>query len=102
LRLRTSSSTLFPYTTLFRSWFNEERQRHAGTRNRIPNQVENERSLFPFASDLYLDLSATRPLQQVGDFGGVESFRAFIVHFQDGDRKSTRLNSSHSQISYAV
>src|SRR3989475_9278497 len=39
-------------------------------------------------------------------FSGVSFFASFYLLFafdwQQGDRKSTRLNSSHSQISYAV
>src|SRR5205085_4810243 len=56
---RPPSSTLFPYTTLFRSW-------RAG------------------------------PLCSLGGWRGL-LFRGCLL-----DRKSTRLNSSHSQISYAV
>src|SRR5688572_31913593 len=71
---RPPRSTLFPYTTLFRS---------------LPQIVAVE--------DLPLDRVdrlqvAHDPLRRVaGGSGGV-----------DRDRKSTRLNSSHSQISYAV
>src|SRR5688572_31292172 len=58
---RPPRSTLFPYTTLFRS------------RNKV--------------------------------FNGKWGFVTFVDNgrvWQPGDRKSTRLNSSHSQISYAV
>src|SRR6266478_7492544 len=61
---RPPRSTLFPYTTLFRS--------HA---------------LAPAPS-----WRGTRPHGPCVD----------AVRHLDGDRKSTRLNSSHSQISYAV
>src|SRR2546430_6009205 len=61
---RPPRSTLFPYTTLFRSC-----RSHPG----IGHQL--------FESKRYALL--------------------FLVKFQK-DRKSTRLNSSHSQISYAV
>src|SRR5688572_32002483 len=63
---RPPSSTLFPYTTLFRST----------TPNPTPDRFE----------ELLVELTAQRLIT-----------RAII-----GDRKSTRLNSSHSQISYAV
>src|SRR5256885_10011273 len=66
---RPPRSTLFPYTTLFRSW-------------------RRERALPP-AGDAFQ--SADRA---VGDDGGAG--RACR------DRKSTRLNSSHLVISYAV
>src|SRR2546430_3781130 len=57
---RPPRSTLFPYTTLFRSFFHKKGHR--------------------------------------------EELRAFVAAVKHGveDRKSTRLNSSHSQISYAV
>src|SRR5688572_19321538 len=43
--------------------------------------------------------TATQPNNLVGKIMGVEPQQ---VPSKDGDRKSTRLNSSHSQISYAV
>src|SRR5947209_13408172 len=61
---RPPRSTLFPYTTLFRSF----RDRKAGK-----------------TSDRYGRGSARRPVQSIPQ-----------------DRKSTRLNSSHANISYAV
>src|SRR2546430_4193774 len=68
---RPPRSTLFPYTTLFRS---QPRER----------PVDFDRREKP---DQHLELRPVRPRdEQVGP----------------GDRKSTRLNSSHSQISYAV
>src|SRR2546430_8806840 len=63
---RPPRSTLFPYTTLFRSPGN-----HQSTR---------------------FGLFAAAPLIQPGQMAAAAST----------DRKSTRLNSSHSQISYAV
>src|SRR5438309_6780975 len=61
---RPPRSTLFPYTTLFRSlgWSNAQNQRHRHNKNN-----------WAVASRWFLQ-----------------------------DRKSTRLNSSHSSISYAV
>src|SRR2546427_5499448 len=77
---RPPRSTLFPYTTLFRS---RERATVAlGLRQ--PGRAEEH--------------EAGRPL-------GVEDRRlgGDVPAHRDGeDRKSTRLNSSHSQISYAV
>src|SRR2546430_9875433 len=68
---RPPRSTLFPYTTLFRS------------RSKALRQYENYREM----------LAKERP-QLVGI--------APRWTDQRRDRKSTRLNSSHSQISYAV
>src|SRR2546427_4612223 len=74
---RPPRSTLFPYTTLFRS-------------------------VFPFG--IQRQMNAHRDLGMP-----LEDVHGFLVpgagkHHRDGhgDRKSTRLNSSHSQISYAV
>src|SRR5688572_31608174 len=69
---RPPRSTLFPYTTLFRSLVKLE-------------VVADERTLLPDPIEL-LDAA-----EQLVDDG-----------FTVLDRKSTRLNSSHSQISYAV
>src|SRR2546430_6701486 len=63
---RPPRSTLFPYTTLFRSAAGDHTAR---------------------------GLEQVRRIHQVRASSGLTSI---------GDRKSTRLNSSHSQISYAV
>src|SRR3712207_8230339 len=75
---RPPRSTLFPYTTLFRSVQREVLERLDGARGERERQV------------LALFLGARRPHARV-------TGRA-----RRGDRKSTRLNSSHANISYAV
>src|SRR2546430_13415689 len=65
---RPPRSTLFPYTTLFRSW---SRIQPRSSRRYRPRRRRTRRS---------------------GD----------VPRRAPADRKSTRLNSSHSQISYAV
>src|SRR5256886_11914730 len=90
---RPPRSTLFPYTTLFRSLD------------------------VPTAGYTLLNLEAglERPLWGRGiqiDFAvrniGNTAYRSFLSRYKEfaldpgRDRKSTRLNSSHSQISYAV
>src|SRR2546429_3499696 len=67
---RPPRSTLFPYTTLFRS--------NCASCHSYGEQIKNDKAT---ASDL-------------------EGFGRFVV--LDLDRKSTRLNSSHGYISYAV
>src|SRR2546430_13241282 len=77
-------STLFPYTTLFRS-------RHrppTGLRLPIELAVGNTRRQPLRVGDNEVDL-----LEQIFQLRNQRLSR---------DRKSTRLNSSHSQISYAV
>src|SRR2546427_7823407 len=71
---RPPRSTLFPYTTLFRS----DQARHADERDLA--RARHERVVA----------------RVVGAVDGLEEREAEV------DRKSTRLNSSHSQISYAV
>src|SRR3989449_4658172 len=79
---RPPRSTLFPYTTLFRS--------HAA-RDAAPEVLAHARLVDP-------------PGQLLADTLGVEAQIAGVfdqvVIVQD--RKSTRLNSSHGYISYAV
>src|SRR3712207_8384708 len=82
------SATLFPYTTLFRSALADAvgdqlvRGRRAADRERLPA------ALVPARGRLRVRRAAlARHLASGGD-------RA--------DRKSTRLNSSHANISYAV
>src|SRR2546430_5248622 len=83
---RPPRSTLFPYTTLFRSR-GRELERHADSR---------ERSL-----GFKNRCSAGATGWRVVEHGESDSEHA-EHHQRDTDRKSTRLNSSHSQISYAV
>src|SRR2546427_2899268 len=78
---RPPRSTLFPYTTLFRSRAAEVKAPLYGE-PRAP-----------------LDLLRHDLAQQIG-LG--EVLGAHHDPIALGDRKSTRLNSSHSQISYAV
>src|SRR5688572_31182484 len=77
---RPPRSTLFPYTTLFRSFTRRLDARQQGPDRRVEPQHRPE-TLF-----------AQRP----------EPVCPPHVPQLVGDRKSTRLNSSHSQISYAV
>src|SRR3712207_7241805 len=75
---RPPRSTLFPYTTLFRSRGEEpavaERRREHGRDRHAPEQRPEQDELEPHR------------VERVGP----------------RDRKSTRLNSSHANISYAV
>src|SRR2546430_5753474 len=83
-------STLFPYTPLFRS--------RLEVLHLVVHQVEPLRRHRQAAVAHRLQVAADdgqRRAQVVGDVGGHASAQA-------EDRESTRLNSSHSQISYAV
>src|SRR5207244_5057755 len=76
---RPPSSTLFPYTTLFRSLL------AAGERHDIFHRW--------VGAD---DVDEARELRPHGLEGNA------LVRLDESDRKSTRLNSSHQIISYAV
>src|SRR3712207_7903681 len=79
---RPPRSTLFPYTTLFRSKYKElETRDNAVIKEAVEAVVV---VLAPFAPHLGEEL-----WEMIGKTGSV-------------DRKSTRLNSSHANISYAV
>src|SRR3712207_6950858 len=84
---RPPRSTLFPYTTLFRS---------AGRVARAAVQ-------YPFAAILSCADSRVSP-ELAFDQGPGELFVVRLAgnFVNDEDRKSTRLNSSHANISYAV
>src|SRR3712207_7479599 len=77
---RPPRSTLFPYTTLFRS----------------PNTV-----LTSFVLDVEKAFDQAIKMIQKGNFNG-QVFKPGLEAYKGADRKSTRLNSSHANISYAV
>src|SRR5688572_31045104 len=82
---RPPRSTLFPYTTLFRS-------------DRVPDAVE-EVGASPGDRT---DGARGRPLHRSDALRQGRRGAELCVVRHRLDRKSTRLNSSHSQISYAV
>src|SRR5205085_9343668 len=98
LTRRPPGSTLFPYTTLFRSGafqFLEKPLTPEGVLTTLRAALELSRTLAENRR-LHEALGHSDPL--VGVSGAMQELRDQIAR----DRKSTRLNSSHSQISYAV
>src|SRR3712207_7379470 len=88
---RPPRSTLFPYTTLFRSDA-VGRQHHRQSTVDGAQAVADGRVRYPppqFADEALLAVGEVALVAALG-----------IAAFQD--RKSTRLNSSHANISYAV
>src|SRR2546430_13467300 len=85
---RPPRSTLFPYTTLFRS----------------PNHHGLDLGKVAAKYQPYLDGIASRDelTYLLEDALGEMTVGHMFLWGGEGDRKSTRLNSSHSQISYAV
>src|SRR3712207_7094458 len=93
---RPPRSTLFPYTTLFRSQDGAVRERDGCVVDR------RDRHLQPHvdpASPKQLKGAAAQLGAQLRQDGGREVHEN-PTHVRD--RKSTRLNSSHANISYAV
>src|SRR3712207_6922107 len=88
---RPPRSTLFPYTTLFRS-----QHEHPAPVGRVGRDVEQRRLADAGrAGEQQHAAVMADGVEEVGqqsDVGGAP----------DQDRKSTRLNSSHANISYAV
>src|SRR5256885_9013474 len=82
---RPPRSTLFPYTTLFRSLIS-------------PVLVARNRELAAFDAAFQQVLSNQPAVVVVGGEAGIGKTRLI----EEADRKSTRLNSSHLVISYAV
>src|SRR3712207_7522095 len=80
---RPPRSTLFPYTTLFRSLVDQQRRPEVG---QDPGGLRGH-------------------LRRVGgdaDVEGLARLHRGVQRAHRLDRKSTRLNSSHANISYAV
>src|SRR3712207_6888135 len=80
---RPPRSTLFPYTTLFRSRDRDERQLVGDLGDRLAGEQEPEVARDAERRDVEDVVLQPREPTRV-------------------DRKSTRLNSSHANISYAV
>src|SRR5689334_23519987 len=98
---RPPRSTLFPYTTLFRS----DDKALSGSRQQLQSATpEQDRNACVVADPTGTPLNIrTSPNGKiVGRIGNGERVRISDQTIEDGDRKSTRLNSSHSSISYAV
>src|SRR5687768_18038274 len=89
------TSTLFPYTTLFRS--SKQRNRAGGASRRL--FIFGERQMAPLSRGVHHLALNTDDMKATMDFY-VGVLGMPLVHAQD--RKSTRLNSSHGYISYAV
>src|SRR2546427_9074884 len=75
---RPPRSTLFPYTTLFRSNI----------------KIKFREGFRPFAPSVLRE--------RVSEYFELDCESPYMLLVAPVDRKSTRLNSSHSQISYAV
>src|SRR3712207_7557037 len=78
---RPPRSTLFPYTTLFRSLMT-----NTDFEDRLPQPLPQD----------------ARVSHKIGSYGATFGDAGLVFPEGSRDRKSTRLNSSHANISYAV
>src|SRR5690349_24029538 len=97
---RPPASTLFPYTTLFRSLRAKTLDEAIAIENRSP--YGNAASLFTASGAAAARFEAKVRAGMVGINVGVPVPREPFAFGGWKDRKSTRLNSSHVEISYAV
>src|SRR3712207_7036050 len=90
---RPPRSTLFPYTTLFRSGVDDE-PRHVPLGQPLAQARRQQQLLVTVALE---EVGAHAP-DRLKPTGQTRSYATATME----DRKSTRLNSSHANISYAV
>src|SRR5207245_9850247 len=87
-------STLFPYTTLFRSPLRDGSRQRFTAGNLRSSQPEDQHAELQHRADRTRRVRWSR---------GAELHRPRLpARWRNADRKSTRLNSSHGSISYAV
>src|SRR3712207_7940774 len=93
---RPPRSTLFPYTTLFRSRYEEGIQIASGTASAVNN-------IHHFGSAVAPPFPYVNPMLQQQMYPQMHMYNSVPdLYYGGADRKSTRLNSSHANISYAV
>src|SRR3712207_8667422 len=90
---RPPRSTLFPYTTLFRSLRDtEKRLGEELEKAKAQWEEESKHKRYPIGEEAIAEV--------ISMMTGIPVKR--MVEAETQDRKSTRLNSSHANISYAV
>src|SRR2546430_5317625 len=127
---RPPRSTLFPYTTLFRSfgaaplvaqYFGQNKVQYQAFDFRIIQTEHFEIYYYPAERTAALDAArmaerwyarlsrilhhqfqGRKPIILYASQSDFQQTNTTTEDLSEGDRKSTRLNSSHSQISYAV
>src|SRR3712207_8417280 len=99
---RPPRSTLFPYTTLFRS----NRASPKTQSGLLECMQERSVTVDVFTHELarpFMVFATQNPVEYEGTYPLPEAqVDRFMARLSMGDRKSTRLNSSHANISYAV
>src|SRR2546421_12450441 len=99
---RPPRSTLFPYTTLFRSQRIDSNLTARAVVEHAQGRTADVGELQPGRAERSVDLRQNRshPAREIDADHFVVGIRRRFLGRED--RKSTRLNSSHDQISYAV
>src|SRR2546430_16724704 len=99
---RPPRSTLFPYTTLFRSLAADVKGSGVRVNTILPSIIDTEANRKAMPKADFSKWPKPQDIARVILF--LCSDDAKVIHGAaiPVDRKSTRLNSSHSQISYAV
>src|SRR3712207_8340106 len=95
---RPPRSTLFPYTTLFRSVGEQEKPDPVLSASDVQMYIEEA---GVHGGVRYLIERPSNPAETRYYYSYLEDLRPAPV-WTTADRKSTRLNSSHANISYAV
>src|SRR3712207_9218372 len=99
---RPPRSTLFPYTTLFRSLTDSKLKAYE-----LGNKVEQEeqvREEMGRLSDYFAENTEPSDAERSETAASAAKIENSMQRYEENnrDRKSTRLNSSHANISYAV
>src|SRR3712207_9239815 len=89
---RPPRSTLFPYTTLFRSRAEAHHVEDLGLCDQVADALPHDRPVRAVQQHVLRRVEAEPQVPAAGD----------TPQLLQLDRKSTRLNSSHANISYAV
>src|SRR3712207_6942854 len=89
---RPPRSTLFPYTTLFRSIIGDRKVDYIVVQH---TELDHSGSIIKFLEE-YPDATV------IASIAALNYLKEILNRDFKGDRKSTRLNSSHANISYAV
>src|SRR3712207_8001476 len=98
---RPPRSTLFPYTTLFRS----QTCHRQDAETLRENVYERQKKVYDLAMRMEAELGKAHLYAEFAWKHGAteaEMQKALMDIRKSQDRKSTRLNSSHANISYAV
>src|SRR3712207_9163589 len=99
---RPPRSTLFPYTTLFRSCDSAAVLKDVDAVIHLSGLSNDPTADFAPDLNSEANVQATRQIARAVAEKAEKEKREIRFLFASRDRKSTRLNSSHANISYAV